>query len=103
MSTKKENKKDTKKTYNSFDELAQEVYGLKPASKKVSNNGKRKDMQDKFEKRNVCKSCGKPMVYTGGNIIVCANPDCKKQPFRLLDERTKSYAQAIYGEAGVVI
>ena len=60
--------------YFGFDEVAQEVYGLKPATKQVQNAGKRKDMQQKFEKFNICKSCGQTMSYVGGNVVCCQNP-----------------------------
>ena len=86
--------------YFGFDEVAQEVYGLKPATKQIQNAGKRKDMQQKFEKFNTCKSCGQTMAYVGGNVVCCQNPDCKKKPFRLLDEKNKRYAQSIFGEGG---
>ena len=89
--------------YNGFDELAKELYGINPVSKQIQNVGKRKDMEQKYEKSNFCKSCKQPLTYVGGNIACCKNPDCKKPTFKLLDEKTKNYAQAIYGEGGVAV
>ena len=97
MSNKQNNKKE-QKVYTSFNELAQEVYGLPSYTKQIQNNGKRTDAKQKFEKFNTCKTCGQPMSYLGGNVVCCTNPDCKKKPFRLLDEKNKNFAQSVFGE-----
>lgn len=89
--------------YFGFDELAQGVYNLPPVSKVVKNENKRKEMEQKFVKYNTCKSCGKPLSYIGGNIATCTNPECTKKGFRLLDEKTKNFAQLLYGESGVQV
>lgn len=87
--------------YFGFDEVAREVYGLKPATKQTQNAGKRKDMQQKFEKNHMCKTCGQPMTYIGGNLVCCKNPECKKGAYIILDDKNKRYAQSVFGEGGV--
>lgn len=89
--------------YFSFEELACEYFHMKPVSKQIQNQGKRKDLQQKFETRNTCKSCNTPMTYLGGNVLCCNNPNCDKGFYRLLDSKSKSIAQSIYGEGGVNI
>lgn len=89
--------------YFGFNELAKEQYGMEAASKQIQNVGKRKDMEQKYEKNNFCKTCKKPLTYIGGNIACCKNVECKKPTFKIFDDKTKNYVQAIYGEEGVAI
>jgi hypothetical protein len=88
--------------YFGFNEIAKEKFGITPTSKQIQNVGKRKESEQKFEKFNFCKNCKKPLSYMGGNVACCKNPDCKKPMFKLLDNKTKNYAQSVYGEMGVM-
>lgn len=88
--------------YFSFDEVAKEVFGLSPVEKTVRNESKKKEYQDKFTKSHMCKTCKRPLVYMGGNVMCCTNPECTaKIGYQLLDEKSKSFAQFIYGESEV--
>lgn len=87
--------------YFGFDELAQKAFNLPPVSKTVKNENKRKEMEQKYAKYNTCKSCGKPLTYMGGNVATCINPECNKKGFKLLDSKSKNFAQLIFGEGGV--
>ena len=88
--------KDTKKSYHSFDELAQEVFGLPPYTVQSPNASRREDMHKKYDKIHVCKSCNTPMTYMGGNVLACTNKDCTKKGYRLLTDREKRYVQTIF-------
>ena len=61
--------------YFSFDEVAKEVFGLSPVEKTVRNESKKKEYQDKFSTAKI--------------------------GYQLLDEKSKSFAQFIYGESEV--
>ena len=88
--------------YFSFNEVAKEVFGLPPVEKTVRNESKKKEYQDKITKSHMCKTCKHPLVYMGGNVMCCANPECTaKIGYQLLDEKSKSFAQFIYGESEV--
>lgn len=88
--------------YFSFDEVAKEVFGLSPVEKTVRNESKKKEYQDKFTKSHMCKTCKRHLVYMGGNVMCCTNPECTaKIGYQLLDEKSKSFAQFIYGESEV--
>lgn len=90
--------------YFGFDEVAKEVFGLQPVEKSVRNSEKKKEFQDKFSKSHVCKTCKQPLKYMGGNVMCCTNPECNaKSSFQLLDDKSKSFAQFIYGESGVSV
>ena len=90
--------------YFGFDEVAKEVYNLTPPSSTLRNPAKRDELVAKFYERNKCKFCKQPMTYVGGNVLCCKNPDCKQksQSFKLLDEKTKNLAIALFGEGEVV-
>lgn len=88
--------------YFGFDEVAKEVFGLQPVDKMVKNSNKKKEYQDKFTKSHICKTCKHPLSYMGGNVMCCTNPECNaKVGYQLLDDKSKSFAQFIYGESGV--
>lgn len=103
---KKENKilRKEKKgiRYFGFNEVAKEVYGLSSENGVIKNKQKQQEYQDKFRKNHICKSCKQPMVYIGGNILCCKNENCKDKNFILLDDKSKSFAQFIYGESEVI-
>lgn len=86
--------------YHSFDEVAQNLYGLKPYQNVVHNPEKKKSFIEKFESNHMCKKCKKPMTYLGGNIMACTNPNCGSREYILLDDKSKSFANFIYTEGG---
>lgn len=88
---------------------------LKPKKDKKSSSKyeeKRKEEQEKF--LGVCKICGAPMKYTGGNVVVCGNIDCRGYKkvekdvntgetktvyypiVRLLDNRAMKYVKKLF-------
>ena len=88
--------------YFGFDEVAKELFNLPPYSNSFTNEEQRKSMQQKFETKNTCKECKQPLTFVGGNILCCQNPECKSQKsFRLMTDKQKSLAKAIYSESGV--
>lgn len=62
--------------YSSLEEL-REAYGLKPFVKRTNDANKLQKQQEVFCGKHKCKACGKPMVWTGGNVMTCQNPACK--------------------------
>ena len=61
-----------------------------------------KDSIQKFEKYNTCINCKQPLTYIGGNVACCKNPECKKPSYKLLDDKGKLFAKAIYGVKEVI-
>lgn len=90
--------------YFGFDEVAKEVYNLTPPSSTLRNPTKRDELVAKFYERNKCKFCKQPMTYVGGNVLCCTNSECKQQKlsYKLLDDKTKNLAQALFGEGQVI-
>ena len=73
--------------YSSFSELAASM-GLPQPGKK--NKKKIEYLQDKFNKKHKCKTCGQPLAYMGGNIVTCTNPKCKGiKTVKKLDDGTE--------------
>lgn len=68
--------KDVTAHYTSLEDL-RAGWNLPPVQRKTSNADKLKSQQEKFLSKHICKACGKPMVYSGGNLMICTNPDCK--------------------------
>ena len=85
--------------YFGFNEVAKEVYNLKPVENALSQNNA--EAKDKFQKHHRCKSCKNPLRYVGGNVMVCDNPECDHPAYSLLDEKGKNIAEAIFGESEV--
>ena len=89
--------------YFGFDEIAKELFNLPPYSNDFANKEKKASVKEKFETKNICKTCKQPLTYIGGNILCCANPECKgNKSYWLMDEKQKHLAQALYGESGVI-
>lgn len=63
-------------SYNSFEELRAAV-GLKPSTRRTSNEAKLQSQKEKFCNRHKCKACGQPMTWIGGNQMACTNENCK--------------------------
>ena len=67
---------DTTTHFTSFEEL-RAAWGLKPLTKKRTKDTKKLESQrEAFCKKHLCKACGRPMTYIGGNQMVCSNQDC---------------------------
>ena len=61
--------------YSSFEEVAK-AFGCKPIVKQTKDKEKLEIQRNKFVNRHLCSACEKPMVYTGGNLMVCKNENC---------------------------
>ncbi len=79
--------------YFGFDDLLTRYYKVKPKSKSKQNE----ELKAKFEKRHVCHTCKSPLVYVGGNVMTCKNPECASPNFELLDAQGKAIANSLYG------
>lgn len=82
------NNKSNGKIYYSFDELGQELFGLKPFKKVTNDKQKLASQQEKF--LGICPYCKQPASYVyGTNIITCKNENCKgKKIVRKFDDGT---------------
>ena len=58
--------------YFGLEELAS-AYNVK----RTSNQEKLAERQKKFLTHHICKSCGEPLIWETGNVMVCKNPACK--------------------------
>lgn len=64
------------KRYYSFDEIGQEVFGLKPYRRVTKDKKKLAAQREKF--LGTCPHCGQPLEYIyGTNILTCRNEKCK--------------------------
>nr|DAZ58788.1 MAG TPA: NAD-dependent DNA ligase C4 zinc finger domain [Caudoviricetes sp.] len=68
--------KGTTEHYTSFKDL-RESWGLPKITNKTRDTKKLKKQQESFLSKHICRACGNPLTYTGGNIMTCTNPDCK--------------------------
>lgn len=83
--------------YFSFNELAQDVFNLRPRDPhEFKNLNKKDEVQKGFEKRHMCNNCHTPLTYIGGNVMCCKNPECTKQGYHTLAEREKNLAISLY-------
>ena len=70
------NKKSGGKVYHSFDEIAEEVFGLKPYKRVTNDKQKLESQKEKF--LGTCPFCKEPLKYVyGTNVLVCENPKCR--------------------------
>lgn len=64
------------KIYYSFDELGQEVFGLKPYKRVTNDKQKLAAQKEKF--LGVCPFCKEPLNYVyETNIVACRNEKCR--------------------------
>lgn len=64
------------KRYYSFDEIGQELFGLKPYKRVTRDKQKLTSQREKF--LGTCPHCKQPLKYVyGTNILSCENPECK--------------------------
>lgn len=71
--------------YSSFEEAAK---AFKCKEKRKHNNDENKLQEQRKKFLGTCKACHNPLVYKGGNILVCNNPDCKGLKHSIIDEKT---------------
>lgn len=73
---KEMNKSINGKRYYSFDEVGQELFGLKPMKRVTRDKQKLASQREKF--LGICPYCKQPTTYVyGTNALVCRNEDCK--------------------------
>lgn len=79
-------KKNSKaKTYYSFDEIGQDLFGLKPTKKVTKDKQKLQSQREKF--LGVCPYCKQPPVYIyGTNVVACQNEKCVGKKITYRDE-----------------
>ena len=87
--------KGTTEHYTSFKDL-REAWGLPKVTNKTRDAKKLKKQQESFLSKHICRACGNPLTYTGGNIMTCTNPDCKgikieREDKALLHRTEKAY------------
>ena len=68
------------KTYYSFDEIGQDLFGLKPFKRVTNDKQKLASQQEKF--LGTCPFCKQPLHYVyGTNVLACNNEKCKGKKF----------------------
>lgn len=73
------------KHYYSFDEYAEEVWGLKPYKKVTNDKQKLESQREKF--LGTCPYCKKLLRYVyGTNIVACENNECKGKKITIKGE-----------------
>lgn len=78
------NNKTNGKIYYSFDELGQEIFGLKPYKRVTKDKQKLASQREKF--LGTCPFCKQPLHYSyGTNIVSCDNEDCKGKQIKYDD------------------
>ena len=69
-------KESNGKRYYSFDEIGQELFGLKPYRQVTRDKQKLKAQREKF--LGTCPYCKQPLKYIyGTNVLSCDNAGCK--------------------------
>ena len=78
-------KKSNGKTYYSFDEIGQELFGLKPYKRVTRDKQKLESQRTKF--LGTCPYCKQPLKYVyGTNVLACDNADCKGKKYTITGE-----------------
>lgn len=100
--------------YTSFEEL-RAAFGLKEFTKQTKDKNKLASQRTAFCEKHRCPVCKRPMVYIGGNQMVCQNPECKgfkheqvmdtgenrvwySPAFDLLDDKSAEIARNIFAD-----
>ena len=100
--------------YTSFEEL-RAAWGLKAFTKQTKDKNRLAKQRENFCARNICPICKQPMVYIGGNQLVCKNVSCNGYKhevetdsgekkvfytpvFKLLDETSAEIANNLFSE-----
>lgn len=69
-------KESNGKIYYSFDDIGQELFGLKPYKRVTNDKQKLAAQREKF--LGVCPYCKKPLKYVyGTNVLSCDNGECR--------------------------
>ena len=91
------------KRYYSFDEIGQELFGLKPLRRVTKDKQRLETQREKFV--GTCPYCKELLRYVyGTNIVVCNNKDCKGKKITIRDgegtEKTEymSYCRILQGD-----
>lgn len=64
------------KVYYSFDEIGQELFGLKPQRRVTKDKQKLESQKEKF--LGTCPFCKQPLKYVyGTNVLACDNEKCR--------------------------
>lgn len=91
--------KSNGKVYYSFDEIGQELFGLKPHRRVTNDKQKLAAQKEKF--LGVCPFCKEPLHYSyGTNIISCDNENCKGKQIKFEDGTviSKPYFRMLSGK-----
>lgn len=73
------------KIYYSFDEIGQELFGMKPYTRVTKDKQKLAAQQEKF--LGTCPYCGEKLKYIyGTNVLACVNEDCRGKKYTTTDE-----------------
>lgn len=96
------------KIYHSFEEIAQEVFGLKPYKRVTKDKQKLAAQREKF--LGTCPFCKQPLHYVyGTNVVACNNENCKgKKIVTKNDDGSesvsyRSYSRILTGENSSII
>ena len=77
--------KDSGKIYYSFDEIGQELFGLKPHKRVTRDKQKLESQREKF--LGTCPYCKEPLTYVyGTNVLACNNEKCKGKKVVVTDD-----------------
>ena len=80
--------KNVKEYYTSLEDM-RVAWGLKPVSKKTSDEKKLEEQRERFTNSNRCKACGHPMTFiSDSNIMCCTNETCKGIKHQTINEKT---------------
>ena len=91
------------KRYYSFDEIGQELFGLKPQRRVTKDKQKLAAQREKF--LGTCPYCKQPLHYVyGTNVVACNNEKCRGKKITSKDEEGnekieyRPYARILQGE-----
>jgi hypothetical protein len=88
-------KKSGGKIYYSFDEIGQEVFGLKPYTRVTRDKQKLESQREKF--LGTCPHCKQPLKYIyGTNILACENEKCRGRKITIVEEDGENYIYKPY-------
>lgn len=72
------------KVYYSFDEIGQELFGLKPYKRVTNDKQKLASQKEKF--LGTCPYCKQPLKYVyGTNVLACENEKCRGKRVKFED------------------
>lgn len=71
--------------YTSLEEL-RAAHGLSPVIKQTKDKEKLQKQRENFCSHHKCRTCGNPMSYVGGSVMVCKNEKCRGIPVERKDD-----------------